>query len=211
VAKKPVIPKATSVRISKYLRLLEYCREQERETISSREIGERLQYTDTQVRKDLTYFGQFGSPGVGYRVEELIEKIREILGTDREWPVAIVGMGNLGRALAMNKSFLQKGFRVVALFDNAEDVVGRKIADLTVNHIDKFTEFIKEMDIAVGVISVPASEAQKVVDIMTAAGIRGFLNFAPIHPAAPEDVFFEGVDLAILFEQLTFRIKHNSG
>jgi redox-sensing transcriptional repressor len=211
VSKKTDIPKATVTRLSKYLRFLEYENERGRETISSREIGERLQYTDTQVRKDLTYFGQFGSPGVGYHVEELIGEIRKILGTDRKWQVAVVGIGNLGRALAANKSFLQKGFEVVALFDNAPDIIGMEIAGMTVQNIDTFSDYIRENEISLAVIAVPAAEAQKVVDLMVKAEIKGFLNFAPIHPAAPEGVFFVTVDLAVLFEQLTFRIGHSSG
>ncbi len=164
------------VRLSFYLRQLEAFEKSDKTTISSKQLGDALGYTDAQVRKDLAYFGQFGHPGIGYRVEELITQLRKILGTDKVWNVLLVGAGNLGRALIAYRGFLRKGFRLAAIFDADERKVGQQFGDLTISSIDKLPAIAMELNIKLGIMSVPGEAAQVVADKLVAAGIRGILN-----------------------------------
>src|SRR5688572_26151792 len=206
------IPRPTVKRLSLYLRELEALTERERQTISSKQLGEALGLTDAQVRKDLAYFGQFGHPGIGYRVDELVTRIRCILGTDRNWNVLLVGAGNLGSALLSYRGFSKKGFQIVAVFDNDVRKIGQRIGPekkLEVFGTDRLAKMIAERDIQMAIISVPAEEAQQVADVLVAAGIKGILNFAPASLNVPESVPMASVDLAVHLEQLAFRISAN--
>lgn len=201
------VPRPAAQRISLYLRYLEALQAQGKETISSRELGTALGLTAAQVRKDLGRFGQFGFPGVGYKIPELVLQIRRILGTDRTWNVALVGVGSLGTALARYRGFQRKGFEIVALFDRDPRVLGRKaLADL-IHPMERFEEIVREKEIELGILAVPAEEAQGVADRMAAAGIRGILNFAPRVLSVPEEVQCVSVDLAIQLEQLTLALS----
>src|SRR5690554_6039755 len=137
-----MIPPPAVRRLSLYLRQLEEFQRQDRRTISSRQLGETLGVGDAQIRKDLAYFGQFGHPGIGYRVEELIAQLRRILGTDRQWNVLLVGAGNLGRALLAYKGFQNKGFRLVAMFDGDAAMVGRRHGGFTIQAMDQLAETV---------------------------------------------------------------------
>jgi redox-sensing transcriptional repressor len=200
------VPKAVVSRLSLYLRELQSLLADNRETTSSTHLGSLLGFTDAQVRKDLAYFGQFGYPGIGYRCEELIGAIRGILGTDQGWPVIIVGIGNLGRALLGYRGFSNQGFRVVAAFDVAPELVGTMIEGVTIHHLDELGKIVGEIGARLGVVAVPSSAAQTVADQMVAAGIDGILNFAAVTLSLPEGVSKVGVDLAIELEQLTFAV-----
>src|ERR1035437_4670616 len=182
------IPTPAVYRLSFYLRQLEAFQAVERHTISSRQLGEALGYTDAQVRKDLAYFGQFGHPGIGYRVEELISQLRKILGTDKVWNVLLIGAGNLGRALIAYRGFLRKGFRLAAIFDADDRKVGQPFGELTVQSMSKLGEVAARDNIKLAIMSVPAEAAQKVAESLAGAGIRGILNFAPVNVAVPADV-----------------------
>lgn len=199
-------PKAVISRLSLYLRELQQLVRGGMETTSSSELGRLLGFTDAQVRKDLAYFGQFGHPGIGYRCDELIVAIRGILGTDQTWPVAIIGVGNLGRALLGYKGFHRQGFRLVAAFDVDASKVGLTIDGVPVYHLDTLTAIIHEKKIRLGVITVPAPAAQQVADVLVAAGIEGVVNFAPVTITLPPTVSLVGVDLAIELEQITFAV-----
>ena len=204
------IPAPTIKRLSLYLRFLEEFHAGGERTISSKTLGESLNLTDAQVRKDLAYFGPFGHPGIGYRAQDLIEKIRHILGTDRIWKVALVGSGNLGHALAAYRGFIQKGFQLVAAFDIDESKIGRLLPssdNLTVQSVEDLPKQVRDAEIKLGIVAVPAPCAQQVADLMIGAGIKGILNFAPIMLAVPEDVSVAGVDLAVRLEQLSFRVR----
>jgi redox-sensing transcriptional repressor len=208
---KEGIPAPTIKRLSLYLRHLDDCATRGIRTISSRQLGQTLNLTDAQVRKDLAYFGPFGHPGIGYRVNDLIPRIRQILGTDRTWPVVLVGAGNLGRALAAYKGFSKKGFELRAVFDADSTVVGRVRVgdqDLDVRHIDELSTVLDEP--CLGILAVPAEVAQTVAERMIQAGIRGILNFAPVALTVPEDVAVVGVDLAVHLEQLSFQVRGTS-
>ena len=200
------IPKATVFRLSLYLRELLELREKETETISSSKLAGKLGLTDAQVRKDLAYFGQFGYPGVGYRVEELIGELRRILGTDHAWDVVLIGCGNLGRALAAYKRFGRQGFRIVGAFDNDPTKVGQPLGELTIQPMDALAQSIAHSASRIAIICVPTDQAQRVVDQAAAAGIRGVLNFASTAITTPVGVVQNSVDLAIRLEQLTFQL-----
>jgi redox-sensing transcriptional repressor len=199
-------PKAVISRLSLYLRELQHLVRDGHETTSSSGLGQRLGFSDAQVRKDLAYFGQFGHPGIGYRCEELIPVIRGILGTDRGWPVAMIGAGNLGRALLGYKGFLRQGFRIAAVFDIDPNAIGQRIENVPVYHFDDLEKIVAAEEIKIAMIVVPASAAQGVADRLVAAGLEGIMNFAPVTINLPEHVSIVGVDLAIELEQLTFSV-----
>jgi redox-sensing transcriptional repressor len=210
--RRDAIPGPAVRRLSLYLRELEGFLKHERHTISSKQLGQTLGLTDAQVRKDLAYFGQFGHPGIGYRVHELVARIRCILGTDRIWNAALVGAGNLGHALLSYRGFSRKGFRVVAVFDNDYTKVGQPIGvmpRLEILPLEQLASAVAELDIEMGIITVPADVAQSVADTLVAAGIKGILNFAPASLTVPESVPLASVDLAVHLEQLAFRISAN--
>jgi redox-sensing transcriptional repressor len=202
-----LIPIPAVRRLSLYLRQLEAFKRKDRRTISSKQLGESLGLTDAQVRKDLAYFGQFGHPGIGYRVDELISQVRHILGTDKTWNVLLIGAGNLGRALLAYKGFETKGFSVVAVFDNDPSKVGRKINQYTIQHLDQLQETIRQQSIRLAILAVPADHAQDVADQLVQAGIRGLLNFAPVSITVPPEVALNAVDLAVQLEQISFQVS----
>lgn len=199
-------PKAVVSRLSLYLRELQHLVRDGIETISSTALGQRLGFSDAKVRKDLTNFGQFGYPGVGYRCEELIDEIKRILGTDRQWEVVLIGAGNLGRALLGYRGFGNQGFRIAAAFDIDESSVGKSIESIDVFRFKDLPDFIRSRKINLAILAVPADQAQTVADKLVAAGITGMLNFAPVTLTVPENVSVIGVDLAIELEQLSFAV-----
>ncbi len=202
------VPAPAVRRLSLYLRQLESLAGRQQSTVSSRQLGASLDLTDAQVRKDLAYFGQFGHPGIGYRVEELIVQVRRILGTDKSWNVLLVGMGNLGRALMSYRGFAKKGFHVVAAFDNDASVIGQTVdgpRPIVVQRMEDMAKTVKSLNIRLAVLTIPAGEAQDVADRVLAAGVRGILNFAPV-TLRKADCAVAAVDLAVHLEQLSFRL-----
>lgn len=206
VPAETTVPKAVITRLSLYLRELEHLVRDGHATTSSTQLGRVLGFTDAQVRKDLAYFGHFGYPGIGYRCDELIAAIRRILGTDQTWTVALVGAGNLGRALLGYRGFQQRGFNFVAAFDVDPAKIGSTIEGLHVQHLDRLPQVTQENRIRLGMIAVPAVAAQAVADRLLAAGVEGILNFAPVTLNLPPTVSHAGVDLAIELEQLAFSV-----
>jgi redox-sensing transcriptional repressor len=200
-----LIPNPAVRRLSLYLRQLEAFKRTDRRTISSKQLGESLGLTDAQVRKDLAYFGQFGHPGIGYRVDDLIAQVRHILGTDKTWNVLLVGAGNLGRALMAYRGFNIKGFNLVAVFDNDPNKTGKKTGNFTVQPLTELEDTIRKNAIKLAIMTVPAEVAQDVADKLVASGIRGLLNFAPVSLQLPPDVALNAVDLAVSLEQLSFQ------
>ena len=194
-------------RLSLYLRQLESFKRKERRTISSRQLGESLNLTDAQVRKDLAYFGQFGHPGIGYRVDELIGQVKHILGTDRTWNVLLVGAGNLGRALMAYHGFDAKGFRLVAVFDNDASKAGTQQGEFEVQPLSELAATVQRLKIQLGIMAVPPDSAQEVANQLVEAGLRGLLNFAPVSIHVPTDVALNAVDLAVQLEQLSFQVN----
>jgi redox-sensing transcriptional repressor len=209
MAKTDHIPAPAVKRLSLYLRQLEAFRAVERKTVSSRELGASLGLSDAQVRKDLAYFGQFGHPGIGYRVPELIQRVRHILGTDKTSNVLLVGAGNLGRALLAYRGFARRGFEVVAVFDADPTKIGKHVPGcdgLIIRPVSEMPSVVREGAIRTGILAVPAASAQGVADNMMEAGIRGILNFAPTMLRVRPDVSVSSVDLAVHLEQLSFQV-----
>jgi redox-sensing transcriptional repressor len=198
-------------RVSLYLRQLEAFQRQGQTTISSSQLGAALALKNAQVRKDLAFFGQFGYPGIGYRIEELIAALRRILGIDRDWPLALVGLGNLGRALLKYRGFRSRGFHIVALFDNDPDKIGAVYDGLTVEPIDALPQALAARNISLGILSVPAEAAQRVADQMVACGILGILNFAPVPLNVPPAVSVLAVDLSIQLQHLAYKVQNTQG
>src|SRR5438093_6170438 len=159
-----LIPNPAVRRLSLYLRQLEAFKRKDRRTISSKQLGESLNLTDAQVRKDLAYFGQFGHPGIGYRVDDLIGQVKRILGTDKTWNVLLVGAGNLGRALMAYRGFDAKGFRLVAVFDNDPAVTGKPLGTFVVRPMNELAKTIDEHGIRLAMLAVPADHAQEVAN-----------------------------------------------
>jgi redox-sensing transcriptional repressor len=204
-------PKAVVGRVSLYLRQLEAVQRQGRATISSSQLGAALGLGDAQVRKDLAFFGQFGYPGIGYRVEELIAALRRILGIDRVWPSALVGLGNLGRALLRYHGFRTRGFHVIALFDTDPQKVGQTVDGLVVRHVDDLPQVVPALGISLAILSVPAECAQRVADQLVASGIVGLLNFAPTALVVPASVNIVHVDLSVQLEHLAYTVQNTPG
>jgi redox-sensing transcriptional repressor len=204
-------PKAVVGRVSLYLRQLEAFQRQGQTTISSSQLGSALTIKNAQVRKDLACFGQFGYPGIGYRIEELIEALRHILGIDRDWPLALVGLGNLGRALLKYRGFRSRGFHIVALFDNDPQMIGQVYDGLTVEPIESLTTTIPARNVTLAILSVPADAAQRLADQLVACGIQGILNFAPVPLNLPEGINVVAVDLSIQLEHLAYKVQNAQG
>src|SRR5438874_10282749 len=204
------VPNPAVRRLSLYLRQLESFKRKDRRTISSKQLGESLGLTDAQVRKDFAYFGQFGHPGIGYRVDDLIAQVKRILGTDKTWNVLLVGAGNLGRALLAYRGFEQKGFHMAAVFDADPGKVGKKHAAFTIQPISELAATVAKQSIRLAIIAVPADNAQEVADQLVASGVRGLLNFAPVSITVPQEVALNAVDLAVQLEQLSFQVSLSS-
>jgi redox-sensing transcriptional repressor len=204
-------PKAVVGRMSLYLRQLEAHQRQGHSTISSSTLGEPLSIKNAQVRKDLAFFGQFGHPGIGYRIDELIDALRHILGIDHEWPLAVVGLGNLGRALLRYRGFRNRGFHVVALFDNDPAKIGQKYEGLIVESIESLRKVAALRKIKLAILCVPTEAAQRVADLLVASGIGGILNFAPVPLIVPEHVNLVPVDLSVQLENLAYKVQKTLG
>lgn len=204
-------PKAVVGRVSLYLRQLEAFQKQGATTVSSSQLGASLAIHDAQVRKDLAFFGQFGYPGIGYRIEELGAALRHILGIDREWPLALVGLGNLGRALLRFRGFRDRGFRIVALFDNDPHKIGQAFDGMVVKPVDALAGAVAEQDITLAILSVPGDVAQLVVDQLVARGILGIFNFAPTPLTVPPHVSVVAVDLSVQLEHLAYKTQVAQG
>jgi redox-sensing transcriptional repressor len=202
------VPKAVVTRLSLYLRELQHLVRMGKATVSSHQLGQLLGFSDAQVRKDLTYFGHFGHPGVGYRCEELASAIRRILGTDRVWTVGLVGVGNLGRALLGYRGFAAKGFRIVAAFDADPRKTNTAVDGVQVYALDRLREVVAQQQIQLAMLTVPAAAAQGVADMVAAAGVTGIVNFAPVTLSLPEEISLVGVDLATELEQISFSVAN---
>jgi redox-sensing transcriptional repressor len=218
MSKKDVIAEAESVsaakpsratvgRLSLYLRRLESLHRDGAFKVSSRLLGEALGVTDTQVRKDLAHLGNLGHPGIGYDAPQLIAAIRHALGIDRAWPTALVGVGNLARALLRYNGFVERGFRFVALFDADGAKVGQTIEGLTVHPLEAMPAVLAATKAALGVLTVPSDAAQSAAEALVTAGIRGVLNFTPQVLRLPSAISVVSVDLTVQLEQLAFLVQ----
>jgi redox-sensing transcriptional repressor len=176
-------------------------------TISSGEIAEGVGVSPAQVRKDLAYFGEFGTRGVGYNVKDLLRYTLKILGLTRPWTVVVVGAGNLGTALSTYKGFRDRGFYIVGVFDNDLTKIGKRIQDLEVYPLEKLPEIVARHAVKIGVLAVPAEAAQEVADLLIQNGVEALLTFGAVVLDVPEHVVVRNVDLSVKLEILTFNLS----
>ncbi|APF16758.1 Redox-sensing transcriptional repressor rex [Caldithrix abyssi DSM 13497] len=203
------ISDSTISRLSTYYRTLSHLIDQGIETVSSEQIAEINNITSAQVRKDLSFFGSFGKRGLGYNTRDLRDQIANILGLSKKWNVALVGVGNIGRALIDYAEFKKQGFHIKALFDNDPKKVGQEIGGLKIHHMDSVCNVVKEEKIEIAIIAVPAKVAQSVVDSLVKCGVKAFLNFAPITIKAPDDVMVKNENMSIELEALSYFLTQN--
>ena len=206
---KKRISESTIHRLSMYFRTLSLLQKEGYETVSSKELARREKLTPAQVRKDLSFFGSFGTRGLGYDVLELKAKIGEILGIDRVWKVAVVGIGNIGSALVSYKEFTRQGFHIVKLFDNDQRKIGSNHKGIVVSDINNLEKEIREDGIEMIILTVPATVAQYMVDDVVRAGVKAILNFAPINLKVPPDVYLRNENMSMELEYLSFAVKNN--
>jgi redox-sensing transcriptional repressor len=204
------IPEATVARLPVYLRVLFALAENGTATVSSEELAVAAGVNSAKLRKDLSHLGSYGTRGVGYDVEYLLYQVSRELGLTQDWPVAIIGLGNLGRALANYGGFASRGFRIAALLDSDPAVVGTRIARLTVQHSDEMEAIIRRQRVSIGVIATPAGAAQAVCNRLVAAGVTSILNFAPVVLTVPSGVDVRKVDLSIELQILAFHAQRKA-
>ncbi len=214
VAEQP-IPEVVIWRLTGYARALAYLQQEGVSVVSSQELGRRLGMTPAQIRKDLSYFYArepgvgaksvgFGKQGTGYSVGPTLERIRDILGLTQEWPMALVGVGRLGRAIAGYSGFLEEGFRVVAAFDEDPKVIGQPVDGLIIQPLDELRESVARQGIQIGIVAVPASAGQRVINLLISAGITAILNYAPVAVHVPESVKVRNVDPIVALQSMTY-------
>ncbi len=201
------IPKAVIKRLSLYSRVLQNLEIKNIHKVSSKDLGDLLGVNSAQVRKDLAYFGQFGVPGFGYYVSELRTRIKEILGTNRPLRIGLVGVGNLGTALLSYTGFEKQGFNIIVAFDNDSKKIGKKKNNIIIEDIIDLERIIKEKQIEIIILTVPAEIAQEITDRIIKAGITTILNFVPIRLIVPDYVTIHYVDLSIEIESLSFYLR----
>ncbi len=202
------IPEATIERLPLYYRVLDKLNKfEEVDVVSSKELGGKLGIASTQVRKDLSYYGEFGRRGVGYDVDELKKTIGKILGVDKNWEAVMIGAGNLGRALVNYRGFKKMGLEINYVLDEDLNKIGHKVGDVEVQSINKLEEIVKTNNIKVGIITVPSESAQKVVDQLVSAGIKGIWNFAPTRLYVPEDITVRNEDMAVGIVSLIYHLS----
>jgi redox-sensing transcriptional repressor len=197
-------------RLSVYTRCLAQLEEDGIRTVSSQALAERFNLNSAQVRKDLAYFGEFGVRGIGYRVAALKDQLQKILKLDRDWPVALVGFGNLGSALFHYRGFAKQGFRISAIFDNDPAKIGRVMEGVPIQATRELAREAKAQHLQIAVVAVPADAAQTVVDTLVAAGVKAILNFAPSRIKVGRDVRLKHVDLSIELETLSFYLGQDA-
>ena len=203
------ISDSTVSRLSLYLRILEELGHGD--TVSSEDLAQRAGTTSAQVRKDLSLFGSFGKRGLGYSVPELSGRLREILGLDRTWRVALVGAGRIGAALFAYPGFRSRGFHIVSVVDHDPDKIGRRWGDITIQDVADLDRIVAEDGVEILILAVPAPAVQGVVDRAVKAGVRAILNFAPAQLKVPEDVALKDVNMVMELEALSFTLSQGSG
>jgi redox-sensing transcriptional repressor len=198
------IPDIIVGRLPVYLRALQRMADKGLKTTSSQELGEQVGISAAQIRKDISQFGEFGKQGTGYSIEFLTERLRSILKVDRIWDVVVVGAGDMGHALSNYQGFTNRGFRVVAIFDNNKDKVGNKIGEFTIEDTETMVERIKSMGAKIAMLTVPGAAAQDVADKLVQAGVRAILNYAPITLNVPGNVRVQYIDPSTHLQRMTF-------
>jgi redox-sensing transcriptional repressor len=206
MVKHGVVPEETMQRMVMYLRELDCMLQEGKETFSSQELAEILHMNPAQVRKDFSYFGGFGTRGVGYGTEQLVRELRTILNLDRTWRIALIGAGNIGSALLNNPELKRQGFDIVLAFDKDARRIGKKLGTVTVENVIHVTERVHEERVELAIIATPVECAQEMADMLIQAGIKGFLCFAPCHLRAPDEVRIVPIDIPMALGKLVYRL-----
>ena len=206
---RPKFPKETVRRLPLYLRCLNRLLMLGKETLTSKELSEFLGIKPAQIRKDLSYFGDFGTRGVGYDLEELVGEIRGILNLEEEWELAIAGIGNIGDSILDHLEFNQPGFRITAAFDQQPDLVGTKIRGINVHDLEEIESVLSKRKVHLALLAVSAIEARKVAKALVDSGIKGIINLAPIFLNLPQDVEVTQMDLSSELGQLVYNLENN--
>ena len=201
------IPEVVIDRLPVYGRALALLQRQGREVVNSQELGERLGVTPAQIRKDLSYFGRFGKQGRGYNVVRLLEELNQILGLTHEWPMVLVGVGQLGRAILGYDGFAPQGFRIIAAFDDDPNTVGTLVNGQTIRSVSTLRETLEQNKADIGIVAVPGASAQRVIDNLVECGVKAILNYAPIAAQAPPHVRIKDIDPVLALQSMTFYIK----
>jgi redox-sensing transcriptional repressor len=205
------IPPVVIDRLPLYARALAGLEAKGREVISSQELGSRLGVTPAQIRKDLSYFGRFGKQGRGYNVRKLLDELHRILGLDRQWRMALVGVGKLGRAVLGYEGFGPQGFRIVEAFDANASRIGERVNSLTVKDSNDLEKTLAKNPVDVGIVAVPAEIAQDVIDSLVKCGVRAILNYAPIATRVPQGVYVKRIEPVLALQSMTYYLKNKPG
>lgn len=201
------IPDIVIGRLPLYLRALTRLQQEGREVTSSHELGRKLGISSAQIRKDLSHFGGFGKQGTGYQIEYLVNKLRTVMQVNQEWPVAVVGAGNLGSAISHYRGFADRGFRISWVFDSDPAKVGTQLGHLTVQPISEMQQTLKANNVKIAMIAVPAEHAQSVANMLVEAGVQAILNYAPININVPDHVMVQYIDPVVHLQHMTFYLK----
>jgi redox-sensing transcriptional repressor len=201
------IPDIVIGRLPVYLRALSVMGASGQEITSSHELGEKLGISSAQIRKDLSHFGEFGKQGTGYRISHLQDQLRRILKVDREWPVALIGLGDIGHAIARYGGFKDRGFVINLVFDNDPAKIGQPLGDLVVQDVATLADVVRERGVQVAMLAVTAQAAQAVADLCVQGGIRAILNYAPIHLSVPDSVHVQYLDPVTHLQRMTYYLE----
>ena len=201
------IPEVVIDRLPVYYRWLSRMQDAGMLTVSSQDLGEALEVTSAQIRKDLSYFGRFGKQGRGYAVDRLVEELRMILGLHRRWRMALIGVGRLGRAIASYNGFEPQGFDIVAAYDSDPTAIGTEVAGITVHDVRAAEAELRANPVDIGIVAVPGAAAQDVIDTLVRAGVRSILNYAPITVQVPPDVELRRIDPLLSLQSMTYHLS----
>ena len=201
------VPEVVISRLPLYVRILNRLLDDGIQVVSSQQLGEKLQVTPAQIRKDLSYFGRFGKQGRGYSVRDLLDRLRQILGINSPWNVAVVGVGRLGRAILSYPGFNPDGFHLVAAFDLNNKVVGDTVGGLVVRDMEELDQVVGKEKISIAIVAVPVEHTQNVVDQLVACGVRAILNYAPITPKVREGIRIRNIDPVLALQSMIYYIN----
>jgi redox-sensing transcriptional repressor len=203
----PSIPEVVIDRLPVYARTLAQLESRGRQVVSSQELGVELGVTPAQIRKDLSYFGRFGKQGRGYNVQRLAAELKSILGLDREWTMALVGVGNLGRAILSYRGFAPQGFRTASAFDSDPRTIGKSFGGVPVQDVGELRQALRRKPVDIGIVAVPAAAAQEVVDALVESGVKAILNYAPISPRVPPGIRLRDIEPVLALQGMTYYLK----
>ena len=201
------VPEVVILRIPKYVRILDQLRLSGRVVISSNDLGNLLQITPAQIRKDLSYFGKFGKQGRGYDIDYLLLALNKVLGIEKAWKACLIGVGRVGTAIINYPGFSPHGFEITACFDTDESRTNEKIAGIPIQPLENIKSFVQRNKIKIAIVAVPASKTQSVVDLLVSVGVKGILNYAPITPVVKNDIVIRTIDPVASLQSMTYYLR----